>query len=336
MIAYDNSLQLTGEEGPVRHKKRYGKCLLAAAVVILVLLSLGSFVFAEPESLPVASAETPSAVDRTETVERTADAIIGEIVSSYARGGDPADEKLNGLLAELSETDRRQGQLWADIMDYWQFADTELRVNTEALPDGLPDDDSLCIVVLGYALNRDGTMQQELIERLTTALACAGQYPQAYVLCTGGGTASGNPGVTEAGRMGEWLLSHGLEEERLIIEDKSLSTPQNASLSCRILHDDYPQVDSVVIVSSEYHVAWGSLLFEAAFLKSASEDRAPEIHVISNCGCPVENPLYRGSEIRRWETVGLLELFGRSELAMQFYYNYDYEQTPPPDNGGIG
>ena len=34
-------------------------------------------------------------------------------------------------------------------------------------------------------------------------------------------TASGNPDVTEGGLMGEWLLEHGLSEDRLIIEDQA-------------------------------------------------------------------------------------------------------------------
>ena len=74
-------------------------------------------------------------------------------------------------------------------MDYWNYANNELQVNVDTLPDNLPDGDNLVLAVLGFELNDDGTMQDELIERLTVALNCAEQYPNAYVLCTGGGTA---------------------------------------------------------------------------------------------------------------------------------------------------
>ena len=239
------------------------------------------------------------------------------------------DGKVEELLGELGEIDPEQGVLWTQIMDYWNYVNTELPVNLEALPDDLPRDDSLCIVVLGFELNNDGTMKDELIGRLETALSCAAQYPEAFVVCTGGGTAKDNKEVTEAGLMGEWLVAHGLKEERLIIENQSLTTAQNAEFSYAILLRDYPQVDSVAIVSSSYHIAWGSLLFEAAFMRSAAENGTPEIHVISNCGYPIENDFYKWSEILRWETGGMLQMTGNTRLAMQFYFGYDTMEKPP-------
>ena len=47
---------------------------------------------------------------------------------------------------------------------------TDMNVNVDVLPDGLPNDDSLCITVLGFALNDDGTMKDELVGRLQTDL----------------------------------------------------------------------------------------------------------------------------------------------------------------------
>ena len=270
----------------------------------------------------------PAADESLSEAGRTADVVIEELITYHGCYGDEADGKVEELLRELSEMDPRQGKLWTEIMDYWEYANTELPVNLEKLPEDLPQDDSLCIAVLGFELNDDGTMQDELIGRLETALACAEQYPNACVVCTGGGTAKDNPDVTEAGLMGEWLIAHGLDEERLIIEDKSLTTAQNAEFSYAILRQDYPQVDSVAIISSSYHIAWGALLFEAAFLRSASENGTPEIHVISNCGYPIENDIYKWSEILRWETGGMLQMIGDDELAMQYYYNYEDVEKP--------
>ena len=34
-----------------------------------------------------------------------------------------------------------------------------MELNYNVLPDGLPDDNSLCIVILGYRLEDDGSMQ---------------------------------------------------------------------------------------------------------------------------------------------------------------------------------
>ena len=258
----------------------------------------------------------------------SADALIEQIITYHGCYGEQADEKVNSLLTELKKCDRRQGRLWKSIMEYWRYADTELTVNPDRLPDGLPDDDSLAITVLGYQLNSDGSMQDELLARLQVALTCAGQYPNAYVICTGGGTAMNNPAVTEGDLMGAWMLKHGLDKHRLIVENKSRTTAENASNSYEILLRDYPQVDSVALVSSSYHIAWGSLMFEAAFLKAASEQHTPEIHVISNSACAIENDLFPPNEILRWETGGLFQLIGNDMLAMQFYTNFGNIEKP--------
>ena len=238
-----------------------------------------------------------------------------QIVISF--DNDKAEPSTQELLDELAAADPVQGDLWSRIVEYWHFANEQMEVHEDALPEDLPDDDSLCIVVLGFELNDDGTMQDELLGRLETALACAQQYPHAFVVCTGGGTAKDNPDVTEAGLMGEWLVDHGLDPDRLIIEDRSHTTAQNALFSYDILLDQYPQVHDVAIVSSLYHIAWGSLLFEASFLKTAAEHETPEIHVVSNCAFPILNPKY--ADVLRFEKGGMMQLIGDDEKAMEYY-----------------
>ena len=285
------------------------KSIILSAVLVIGLTGCGR----------EQSSEAPSA---------SADELIEQIITYHGCYGAQADEKVNSLLAELKETDSRQGELWSDIMEYWDYANSELQVNTDRLPDGLPDDNTMAITVLGFELNDDGTMQDELIGRLTVALTCAEQYPNAYVICTGGGTAKDNPDVTEGGLMGDWMLAHGLDPKRLIVEDQSRTTAENASNSYDILLKDYPQVQSVALVSSSYHIAWGSLLFEAAFMKSASEKQTPEIHVISNSSCEIENDIYLWDEILRWETGGMLQMIGNDDLAMQYYFDYENVKKP--------
>lgn len=265
---------------------------------------------------------------RSEAAART-QTLLRELITYRGCYGEKADAKVQELLEELDGLDARQGALWREIMACWDYANKELPVHLEALPDDLPADDSLCIAVLGFELNNDGSMKDELIGRLETALHCAEQYPNALVVCTGGGTAKDNPLVTEAGLMGQWLLDHGLDKSRLVIEDRSLTTAQNAEFSYAILLREHPQVKSVAIVSSSYHIPWGSLLFEAAFLRSASENGTPEVHVVSNCGYPIENDKYRADELLRWETGGLLQMIGEQELAMRYYFDYDAVEKPP-------
>ena len=262
------------------------------------------------------------------SAKRTPDDVIEDIIEYHGCYDREADGKVDELLAELTAMDERRGALWREIMEYWDYVNNDLPVYENRLPDGLPDDDSLCIVVLGFELNDDGSMKEELIGRLSVALECARQYPNACVLCTGGGTAADAPDITEGRSMGDWMLAHGLSPHRLIVEDKSMTTAENAMNSYRILFSDYPSVNSVAIVSSSYHIPWGSLLFEAGLMTSASERGTRRINVISNASYPITNETYRVDELLRWQTGGMLQMIGRNEKAMEYYFDYENVKKP--------
>ncbi len=260
-----------------------------------------------------------------ESPEQTKEAqLIKDMILYYGCYGGAAEKEISDLLAALKETDNGKGKLWEDIMDYWQYADIDMAVNTEKLPDTLPGDDSLAIVILGNALNPDGSMRDELIDRLKTGLACAKQYPNAWVVCTGGGTAENNKDVTEAGAMGAWLLDHGLEENRLILEDRSLSTIENAQYTLDILGRERPGVHSLAIVSSDFHVARGALLFETVSLMEKQDAR-----VVSNCAAPAPDRDFTEEYLRGWQMYNMLQLIGERDLAWQ--YVNDPDNFPRPE-----
>jgi len=113
--------------------------------------------------------------------------LIEDMILYYGCYGEAADEEINWLLGALKKTDIRQGKLWEEIMDYWGYVNTGLAINKDSLPGNLPGNDSLALVILGQGLNADGSMKDELIRRLKVGLDCSEQYPNAYVVCTGGG-----------------------------------------------------------------------------------------------------------------------------------------------------
>lgn len=172
-----------------------------------------------------------------------------------------AEEDIQAILDYLSTLDPDQGAMWEAIMSDWAWCNQEFQDPPSTLPDGLPDDDSLCIVVLGYCLNADGTMAPELRHRLETALDAAYAYPNAYIAVTGGATASYSD-ATEAGVMADWLESQGIDPNRLILDPNAYSTTDNAVNVCGILARSYPSVECLAIVTSDYHAAWGSVLFQ--------------------------------------------------------------------------
>ena len=245
--------------------------------------------------------------------EEASQSQIERAVVSYAASG-TRDEQ---ALSALASIDPELGRKWTRIMDLWE---TEVTVN-ETLPAGLPEDDSLCLVALGFQLNPDGTMRDELVERLNVLLAASKQYPNALIVCTGGGTAADEPTATEAGRMAEWLVSQGVDPSRVIVEDHSLTTAQNAIYTFDILAEKYPQARQIAIVSSDYHIATGVLLFGAeAILRDSGTE------VVSNAAWHAPG----GTLSAMFQAGALIELSGDVETAFKIYYEtYDIHELPP-------
>lgn len=196
---------------------------------------------------PAASAATP-------------EDLASEMLSYYYnyRGSGLAD--IERLLQKMEAIDADEAAQWRVLMESWHQANTQIDFTNDTLPDGLPDDDSLCIVVMGYQLGSGGTMQDELLNRLNIALAAAKQYPNAYILVTGGATGSGS-NATEASRMASWLMYQNILPERIIQEGNSYSTEDNAINSLKILKSEYPQVKHLALVTSDYHMLRTHLVF---------------------------------------------------------------------------
>lgn len=211
-------------------------------------------------------------------------AIVRDLIAYYFHFQEAAEREIENQLQTLSSLNPEEGQLWREIMADWDWINREMPVSTGVLPDGLPEDDSLCIVVLGFGLNSDGSMKPELVDRLEVALDSAEKYPEAYVLCTGGETSQ-KRGVSEAGQMGNWLLAKGLSHNRLILETAALSTTENAKNSFAILWRDYPQVKRIALVSSDYHIRWGSAVFNAMASVGAVRQGKALLELSGNAGC---------------------------------------------------
>jgi hypothetical protein len=268
---------------------------------------------ASPVELPALDDQYRPAAKHSEGDDEVIRSQIERAVVSYAANGTRDEEALSAL-ASLNPS---LGEKWMRIMDLWE---TPVTVN-EALPDGMPDDDSLCLVGLGFQLNPDGTMREELVERLKVMLAASEKYPNAVIVCTGGGTAADDQTATEAGRMAEWLEAHGVNPSRLIVEDHSLTTAQNAIYTFNILSERYPQVKQIALISSDYHIATGTLLFGAEAIL-----RGSAIEVVSNASWHAPG----GTLSVLFQAGALIELSGDVETAFEIYYEtYDIHELPP-------
>ena len=252
--------------------------------------------------------------------------IVEEIAVDYGTYGSEAKDRIKELSEELSEIDPVSAKRIDCIVDIWTSGDLGKPLNYDILPDGLPDSDELCIVVLGFQLEPDGSMKDELIQRLTVALNSAKKYPKSYIVCTGGGTAADNPAASEAGKMAKWLEANGIEKQRLIVEDNSITTAQNAIFTYDILTSLYPSVKKLAIVSSDYHIATGELLFKAEGVIRANYPGNEKLEVVSNAAWKAPS----GSLSAMFQAGALIELFGDVETAFEIYYdNYDIHGLPP-------
>ena len=252
--------------------------------------------------------------------------IVEELAVYYGTYGEKAAQKTAELLRALYAADPGAGVRWEKIMNLWRDVSAGLEIHENILPDGLPDTDELCLIVLGFQLNPDGSMKPELVERLRVALASAEKYPNAYIVCTGGGTASENPSATEAGEMARWLTENGVDATRVIVENRSLTTAQNAVYTYQILTEQYPRVKQLAVISSDYHIATGTLLFEAEAILRAEEPGAERMAVVSNAAWPAPS----GTLSSMFQAGALIELSGDVETAFDIYYEtYDIHELPP-------
>ena len=74
--------------------------------------------------------------------------------------------------------------------------------------------------------------------------------------------------------MGEWLLKQGLEPSRLIVENRAQDTVGNAKNTYEVLKTKYPSVKNVVLITSDYHVPRGCILYYTKFVLEGLENNS--------------------------------------------------------------
>lgn len=88
-------------------------------------------------------------------------------------------------------------------------------------------------VVLGNRLNDDASITSVMEQRLKLTLQLMQEHAPDKIIVSGG-VANPVAGVSEAQVMSNWLVSHGVDIDLIVKEDKSLTTKQNAKYSVPI------------------------------------------------------------------------------------------------------
>ncbi len=107
------------------------------------------------------------------------------------------------------------------------------------------------IIVLGARINPDGP-SGSLQERIDTAATYLKANPDTICVCSGG---QGNDEPMSEGQcIYEHLAAAGIEEDRLILEDRSTRTVENLEYSLTLISGTGREIRTVGIVTNDFHI----------------------------------------------------------------------------------
>jgi len=121
---------------------------------------------------------------------------------------------------------------------------------TDTVDTVLPED--IVFVTFGSKIKSDGTPGLPLQRRLSKTKELMEKYPDSVVIVTGG-KGSDEP-ISEAEAMKKWLISNGIDESRIIMEDKAKNTLENVEHSKEIIEEYGLSDRKIGCISSDYHV----------------------------------------------------------------------------------
>lgn len=133
------------------------------------------------------------------------------------------------------------------------------------IPDGNVD----YMIILGARVN-GSRITNSLRHRLDVGAKYLMDNTNTLVIVSGGK----GPGedITEASAMKEYLLRQGIEEKRILLEERSTSTNENIIFSKEIMQENNPRV---VIVTNEFHIYRSLKIAKNKGLKKAQGLGAP-------------------------------------------------------------
>lgn len=104
--------------------------------------------------------------------------------------------------------------------------------SSKARFDALPKDEQLTVMIFGCYV-RGEEPGRTLTTRLDAALSLLKRYPNADCIVSGG--QGSNEAISEAEAMRRYLVSRGIAEERITLEDRSTNTSENLEYTFAIL-----------------------------------------------------------------------------------------------------
>lgn len=167
------------------------------------------------------------------------------LLSAFSAGG--------FLAVRLAKAKKLKLPAWLKIIIYFAiivtaviFAVTEGVIVFNAVRKPKPDADY--VLVLGAKVNGT-TPSKSLMFRINSAYDYLVENPDTKAIVCGG--KGSDEGISEAEAMKRTLLNKGIDESRIIMEDKSTNTEENIRFAMNFIED---KGSSVVITTNSYHV----------------------------------------------------------------------------------
>lgn len=112
-------------------------------------------------------------------------------------------------------------------------------------------------ITLGLKLNNAGQLESEAIGRLEKTLEAYKNYKTSYIIVSGGNSKNK---ITEARAMKNWLQKNDVPHYRIIEENHSKDTVENAIYSMDIVNKK--NFNSVTLITSDTHIRRAYILFK--------------------------------------------------------------------------
>ncbi len=156
------------------------------------------------------------------------------------------------------------------------FIDLKARTNLNGEPE--------VMVIFGCKVEKWGPSVL-LQDRLDAALDYLTDHPDMTVVVTGG--KGDDEHVSEAQAMYDYLTANGVEEDNILLEDKSRNTWQNVNYTLALLEEEGDDLTGdVVLVSSGFHLARIQMLWDRGRTKLPLDVGCNDQHV-STIAAPV-------------------------------------------------
>ena len=186
------------------------------------------------------------------------------------------------------------------------------------------------VIVLGGAMQGDtsaarGQAVFEEGERVIQAVLLARRYPKARIVYTAGAASIIPRSSPEAEEARKLMVDLGVDPGRIVLEERSRNTDENARFTAAIVHPEPDQ--RWLLVTSAFHMARSMGAFEMAGFNViaypvAFRTPGPGLGVLGCCASPGKNMQLLEIALREW--IGLVAYRATGRIDRLF---------PGPDDG---